>query len=79
MLRCSIVFQGLITPVVMFQIRDYIHVQDLATGHSAALHKLFTTPDIGANLRVPGSNNVYGSHGCCLNSVGFLYVNQYCK
>ncbi|XP_024371982.1 UDP-glucose 4-epimerase 5 [Physcomitrium patens] len=28
-------------------VRDYIHVQDLATGHSAALHKLFTTPDIG--------------------------------
>jgi len=28
-------------------VRDYIHVQDLATGHSAALYKLFTTPDIG--------------------------------
>lgn len=28
-------------------VRDYIHVQDLATGHTAALHKLFTTPDIG--------------------------------
>jgi hypothetical protein len=33
-----------------FQVRDYIHVQDLATGHSAALHKLFTTPIIGAFL-----------------------------
>lgn len=66
-------FQGLITLVVMFQIRDYIHVQDLATGHSAALHKLFTTPDIGANLRVPSYwNNVYGSQGYCLNSVDFL-------
>jgi hypothetical protein len=29
------------------QVRDYIHVQDLATGHSAALFKLFTTPNIG--------------------------------
>jgi UDP-glucose 4-epimerase len=28
-------------------VRDYIHVQDLATGHSAALFKLFTTPNIG--------------------------------
>lgn len=64
----------------MFQIRDYIHVQDLATGHSAALHKLFTTPDIGTNLRVPSYwNNVYGSQGCCLNSVDFLYVNIYQK
>lgn len=33
--------------VWVLQVRDYIHVQDLATGHSAALHKLFTTPDIG--------------------------------
>ncbi|CAM6116687.1 unnamed protein product [Calypogeia fissa] len=28
-------------------VRDFIHVQDLATGHSAALKKLFSTPDIG--------------------------------
>ncbi|BFI19997.1 UDP-glucose 4-epimerase [Marchantia polymorpha subsp. ruderalis] len=28
-------------------VRDYIHVQDLATGHSAALQKLFNTKDIG--------------------------------
>lgn len=29
------------------QIRDYIHVMDLASGHTKALDKLFTTPDIG--------------------------------
>lgn len=28
-------------------VRDYIHVMDLASGHSHALHKLFATPDIG--------------------------------
>ncbi|KAL3685271.1 hypothetical protein R1sor_003293 [Riccia sorocarpa] len=28
-------------------VRDFIHVQDLATGHSAALQKLFTCSDIG--------------------------------
>ncbi|KAL2611606.1 hypothetical protein R1flu_023298 [Riccia fluitans] len=28
-------------------VRDYIHVQDLATGHIAALQKLFSTKDIG--------------------------------
>ncbi|XP_024382054.1 UDP-glucose 4-epimerase GEPI48 [Physcomitrium patens] len=28
-------------------IRDYIHVMDLASGHTKALDKLFTTPDIG--------------------------------
>ncbi|CAK9231154.1 unnamed protein product [Sphagnum troendelagicum] len=31
-------------------VRDYIHVQDLATGHSAALFKLFTTPNIGCTV-----------------------------
>lgn len=57
----------------MFQIRDYIHVQDLATGHSAALHKLFTTPDIGANFSVPSYwNNVYIFQGYSLNSADFL-------
>jgi hypothetical protein len=30
-----------------FQVRDYIHVMDLASGHSQALKKLFKTPDIG--------------------------------
>jgi nucleoside-diphosphate-sugar epimerase len=30
------------------QIRDYIHVVDLADGHIAALSKLFDIPDIGA-------------------------------
>ncbi|KAG0555642.1 hypothetical protein KC19_12G184500 [Ceratodon purpureus] len=28
-------------------VRDYIHVMDLASGHTKALDKLFTTPDIG--------------------------------
>ena len=31
----------------MLQIRDYIHVVDLADGHIAALNKLFDAPDIG--------------------------------
>lgn len=29
------------------QIRDYIHVMDLADGHIAALRKLFATENIG--------------------------------
>jgi len=29
------------------QIRDYIHVMDLADGHIAALRKLFATDNIG--------------------------------
>lgn len=29
------------------QIRDYIHVMDLADGHIAALRKLFMTDNIG--------------------------------
>jgi len=29
------------------QVRDYIHVMDLASGHTKALDKLFATPDIG--------------------------------
>ena len=29
------------------QVRDYIHVMDLADGHIAALRKLFTKEDIG--------------------------------
>ena len=28
-------------------VRDYIHVMDLAEGHTAAVDKLFATPDIG--------------------------------
>ena len=28
-------------------VRDYIHVMDLAEGHTAACDKLFATPDIG--------------------------------
>jgi len=31
-------------------VRDYIHVMDLAAGHIQALHKLFTTPDIGCAI-----------------------------
>lgn len=31
-------------------IRDYIHVMDLACGHTKALDKLFTTPDIGCAI-----------------------------
>lgn len=34
----------------VLQIRDYIHVVDLADGHIAALNKLFDTPDIGTTL-----------------------------
>jgi UDP-glucose 4-epimerase len=30
-----------------FQVRDYIHVMDLASGHSQALKKVFNTPDLG--------------------------------
>jgi hypothetical protein len=33
--------------VFFFQVRDYIHVLDLAAGHIQAHHKLFNTPDIG--------------------------------
>lgn len=29
------------------QVRDYIHVMDLADGHIAALRKIFNTKDIG--------------------------------
>jgi nucleoside-diphosphate-sugar epimerase len=41
------------TPIVGFvlQVRDYIHVMDLADGHIAALHKLFKSPDIGKNRK----------------------------
>ena len=35
----------------MEQVRDYIHVMDLADGHIAALRKLFTDPKIGNYLR----------------------------
>uniref|UniRef100_A0A7I4CSP6 UDP-glucose 4-epimerase n=1 Tax=Physcomitrium patens TaxID=3218 RepID=A0A7I4CSP6_PHYPA len=31
-------------------VRDYIHVMDLASGHTKALDKLFTTPDIGCAI-----------------------------
>jgi nucleoside-diphosphate-sugar epimerase len=34
----------------VLQIRDYIHVVDLADGHIAALNKLFDTTDIGTTL-----------------------------
>lgn len=32
------------------QVRDYIHVMDLADGHIAALKKLFADPEIGITL-----------------------------
>jgi nucleoside-diphosphate-sugar epimerase len=35
----------------VLQVRDYIHVMDLADGHIAALHKLFKSPDIGKNRK----------------------------
>jgi len=35
---------------LVLQIRDYIHVVDLADGHIAALNKLFDAPDIGTTL-----------------------------
>jgi UDP-glucose 4-epimerase len=35
---------------LVLQIRDYIHVVDLADGHIAALKKLFDSPDIGTTL-----------------------------
>jgi len=34
----------------MNQIRDFIHVMDLADGHIAALRKLFATDKIGRYL-----------------------------
>lgn len=33
--------------VLKYQIRDYIHVMDLAHGHIAALRKMFTSENIG--------------------------------
>lgn len=33
------------------QVRDYIHVMDLADGHIAALRKLFADPKIGNYLK----------------------------
>lgn len=31
-------------------VRDYIHIMDLATGHTKALEKLFKSPDIGCEI-----------------------------
>lgn len=48
----------------MLQVRDYIHVMDLATGHSKALDKLFCTPDIGnqvLHISRMSSEAAYGS------------------
>jgi len=46
-----------------FQVRDYIHVMDLAAGHIQALHKLFTTPDIGKGICAQTSSLRTGSLG----------------
>jgi UDP-glucose 4-epimerase len=46
--------------ILVLQIRDYIHVVDLADGHIAALQKLFENPDIGLQLI---SNNFVNSIG----------------
>jgi hypothetical protein len=48
----------------VLQVRDYIHVMDLATGHSKALDKLFCTPDIGnliLHISSMSSEAAYGS------------------
>lgn len=31
-------------------VRDYVHVMDLATGHTAALRKIFSSPELGAEV-----------------------------
>ncbi len=46
-----------------FQVRDYIHVMDLAAGHIQALHKLFSTPDIGKGIYALTSSLGSGSVG----------------
>jgi UDP-glucose 4-epimerase len=46
-----------------FQVRDYIHVMDLAAGHIQALHKLFNTPDIGKEIYPQTSSLGTGSLG----------------
>jgi UDP-glucose 4-epimerase len=47
----------------IFQVRDYIHVMDLAAGHIQALHKLFNTPDIGKGIYAQTSSFGTGSLG----------------
>jgi nucleoside-diphosphate-sugar epimerase len=54
---CEIILMAFI---LVLQIRDYIHVVDLADGHIAALQKLFENPDIGLQLI---SNNFVNSIG----------------
>lgn len=49
--------------VFFFQVRDYIHVMDLAAGHIQALHKLFSTPDIGKGIYALTSSLGSGSVG----------------
>jgi hypothetical protein len=44
---CEIILMSFI---LVLQIRDYIHVVDLADGHIAALQKLFENPGIGSHL-----------------------------
>lgn len=39
-------------PIIYFQVRDYIHVVDLADGHIAAVHKL-DDAKIGINFLLP--------------------------
>lgn len=51
----SAVFIGAVMqliPLCTLQVRDFVHVTDLATGHSAALKKIFKTPDLGTCLFV---------------------------
>lgn len=43
------VVPSLITLLHDLQVRDYIHVVDLADGHIAALQKLFENPNIGSH------------------------------
>jgi hypothetical protein len=52
-----------VSGVFFFQVRDYIHVMDLAGGHIQALHKLFTTPDIGKGICAQTSSLRTGSLG----------------
>jgi DNA relaxase NicK len=52
-----------VSGVFFFQVRDYIHVMDLAAGHIQALHKLFNTPDIGKGIYAQTSSLGTGSLG----------------
>lgn len=45
--KCVIVHSNMLWLFLLEQIRDYIHVMDLADGHVVALQKLLELKDIG--------------------------------